>query len=159
MAGETGTDFAFARIGALAQERIERHQDAGRTEAALQGEVLAEGVLQRREAIGGRRQAFDSANVRALGLYGECQTGARRHAVDLHRAGAAYAVLATDMRAGCPQRMPEEIAQEHARLREPGDGAPVQSKTHRVQRAASQARHAAASCKVASPRRRTNSRR
>ena len=53
---------------------------------------------------------------RALGLHREHQAGARRHAVDLHGAGAADAVLAADMGAGGAEDVAQEIAEQQARL-------------------------------------------
>ena len=81
---------------------IERHQDAGGAEAALQRVMAPERLLQHRQAARRRREAFDGADVRAVRLHRERQAGARRHAVDLDRAGAADAVLAADMGAGAP---------------------------------------------------------
>ena len=45
-------------------------------------------------------QPFDGADRLALRLHREHQAGAHRLAVDDHRAGAADAVLAADVRAG-----------------------------------------------------------
>ena len=49
-------------------------------------------------------------------LHGEHQAGAHAVAVDQHRAGAAHAVLAADMRAGEPERVAQEIGEQQARL-------------------------------------------
>src|SRR4029079_1554650 len=51
-----------------------------------------------------------------LGLHGERQARAHRGAVDLHRAAAADAGLAADVRAGGAERMPQEDAEQGARL-------------------------------------------
>ena len=84
----------------------------------MQGVIVAERILQRREAVRRRRQALDGADVGAFGLHRKREAGTRRHTVDLHRAGAADAMLAADMRAGRAEHMADEIAQQHARFGE-----------------------------------------
>jgi hypothetical protein len=49
--------------------------------------------------------------VAAIDLYCQREAGARRTAIDGDGAGAAHAVFATDMRAGHPDLLPEEIRQ------------------------------------------------
>src|SRR6266566_7917237 len=48
----------FIRIDRAAQIPVERHQDAGRAEPALQRVMAAEGFLQHREPPGLRREAL-----------------------------------------------------------------------------------------------------
>ncbi len=60
-------------------------------------------------------EAFDRAHVAAVGLDGEREAGAHRLAVELHRAGAADAVLAADLGAGQPL-VADEVRQQRARL-------------------------------------------
>ena len=55
-------------------------------------------------------------DVAAVGLHGEHDAGAHRLAVEEHRAGAADAVLAADVRAGQTQLVPQEVAEQKARL-------------------------------------------
>ena len=74
-----------------------------------------EGVLQRMQLVA-VRQAFDGADRAALGLHREHQAGAHRLAVDQHRAGAADAVLAADMRAGQAAIVADRVDQRAARL-------------------------------------------
>ena len=52
----------------------------------------------------------------AVGLHREHQAGAHRLAVDQHRAGAANAVLAADMRAGLAAILADGVDQRPARL-------------------------------------------
>ena len=52
----------------------------------------------------------------AVGLDGEHDARARRLAVEQNRAGAAHAVLAADVRAGQPEILADEIAEQQARL-------------------------------------------
>ena len=62
------------------------------------------------------REPFDRADLLALRLHGEHQAGAHRLAVEDHRAGAADAVLAADMRAGLPAIVADGVDQRLARL-------------------------------------------
>ena len=77
--------------------------------------IFHEGALQRIEfvAVG---KAFDGADLLALRLHREHQTGAHRIAVHQHRAGTADAVLAADMRAGLTAILADGIGQRAARL-------------------------------------------
>src|SRR5437879_11463166 len=116
------TDLGFAGGCVVAQERDERHEDAGGAEAALQRVCLAEGALQRVELVrAARREALDRRERCAVRLHRKHQTGAHRLAVEQHGAGAAHAVLAADVGAGEPQVLAQEVAQEEPRL----DVAPV----------------------------------
>src|SRR5262249_20795617 len=95
---------------------VERHQDAGRAEAALQGVVAAEGGLQDREPTRLRSEVLDGAKTCAFDLNGEGEARARRAAIDLDGAGATHAVLATDVCTGETHRVTQEVGQQHARL-------------------------------------------
>ena len=55
------------------------------------------------------RQALDGLDLGAVACAGEHQAAAHDRAVDPHRAGAADAVLAADVRAGEPQVLAQEI--------------------------------------------------
>src|SRR5436189_1402190 len=115
-------DLRIAGGCVVAQERDERHEDAGGAEAALQRVRLAESRLQRVELVrAARREALDGRQLSAVRLHREHQAGAHRLAVEQHGAGAAHAVLAADVGAGEPQVLAEEVAQEEPRL----DVAPV----------------------------------
>src|SRR5579863_5092703 len=116
MAREEFANLRLAGTGPIAQQRIERHQNARGAKSALQRVLRPKGFLQRRQAIRRRREALDGANFGAFRLDRKGEAGAGRRAVDLYRAGAADAVLAADMRAGCAKRVADEIAQQHARL-------------------------------------------
>src|SRR5439155_1467571 len=115
-------DLRIAGGCVVAQERDERHEDAGSAEAALQRVRLAESRLQRVELVrAARREALDGRQLSAVRLHREHQAGAHRLAVEQHGAGAAHAVLAADVGAGEPQVLAEEVAQAEPRL----DVAPV----------------------------------
>ena len=92
------------------------HQDPRGAEAALQRVPLPEGPLKRVQ-LPVRRQALDGSDLRAVGLDGEEQARAHRHAVEDHGAGATDAVLAAHVRAREVQRVAEEVRQQEAGLR------------------------------------------
>ena len=100
MAGQNLADLRLGCIRPIAQQRIERHQDARRAEAALQAVIVAESTPAAATDASGGAQALDGANVRAFDLHCKRNAGAGRRTVDLHGAGAADAVLAADMRTG-----------------------------------------------------------
>ena len=52
-------DLIARRIGILIQQRFGRHDHAGRAEAALKGEFVDKGLLDRMERAIGFFQAFD----------------------------------------------------------------------------------------------------
>ena len=117
MAADNLAQFQFGRLGALGQKRVERHQDARRAEAALQRVMAPEGVLQGRKPLGRRRQPLNGADVESVHLHRERQAGARRDAVDLHRAGAADAVLAADMRPGRTDEVAQRVGEQRCAAR------------------------------------------
>ncbi len=108
--GQRLAELRLGRVGVLAQVGVERHQEARGAEPALQRVVLVEGRLQRAGL-----EALDRAHVAPVGLDGERQAGAHRLAVELHRARAADAVLAADLRAG-EALVADEVRQQRARL-------------------------------------------
>ena len=70
----------------------------------------------RRRAISGVVvEALDGAHVGAVAGHRVGDARARDLAVDLHRAGAADAVLAADMRAGEQQLLAQEVGEMRAR--------------------------------------------
>ena len=84
---------------ALAQQRVRGHQETRRAETALQRMIFLERLLQRAErAIG--RETFHRRELGLIRLYRQHQAGADRRAVMLHRATAAYAMLAADVGSG-----------------------------------------------------------
>ena len=72
----------------------------GGAEAALERVALVERPLERVQRRRRRGEPLDGPQRPAVGLHGEHQAGAHRLAVELHRAGAADAVLAADVGAG-----------------------------------------------------------
>src|SRR5919198_3417841 len=105
---------AWPRV--VPQKRDRRHQEARRAETALEAMRLPERLLDRVQAIGSRRQAFHRADRGPVRLRSQHQAGPRRLAVDQDRAGATYAVLTADVRAGQAQLVTQEVAEQQARL-------------------------------------------
>src|SRR3982074_3057952 len=92
-----------------------RAKNAGRAEAALQGMVVHERALQFIERTG-LRQALDTDDIGTIRLYCVLRAAAHRPPIDQDRAGAADAMLATDMDAIGLQLVAEKVAEQHARF-------------------------------------------
>ena len=106
------SDDLLARRRAAALEQVGGgEQDPRRAEAALEGVVRAERLLQRAPL-----EPLDGLDLGAVGLHGEQQAGADGDAVEPDGAGAADAVLAADVRAGQPERVAQEVGEQQARL-------------------------------------------
>ena len=73
------------------------------------GTLLAAG-----EDIGARRDAFDGKDLVPIGLHRQHQARPRRMSVEQNGAGAAYAMLAAEMRAGQAKLVPQEIRKRDA---------------------------------------------
>src|SRR6185312_709019 len=86
-----------------------------RAEAALQPVMVHECLLHRMQPVA-VRQTLDRADRLAFGLHCEHQTRAHRRAVDKHRARAADAVFAADMRAGLPAVLADRVGERAPRL-------------------------------------------
>ena len=127
IAGQRLADLRFVRRRRLVEKRLHGHQDAGRAVAALQAVAIAHRLLQRMQMFAVGREPLDGRDRVAVGLRREHQAGAHGSAVEDHRAGAADAVLAADMRAGEQQIVAQEIAEQQPRL----DAAPVRRAVHR----------------------------
>src|SRR5882672_3600195 len=100
IAGNAEANFFFARRRVLPQQPVGAHDHARRAEAALQSVHFTEALLQRVQRAVGIGHALDGANVGAIRLHREHGAGFHRLAVEIDRAGAAMAGLATDMRTG-----------------------------------------------------------
>src|SRR5919199_2169568 len=112
---EPEADLLLAGRLAVLDQSDGRHDHSRGAVTTLQRMVLPEGLLHGMQlTIAG--QALDRDDLAAVGLDG--QHGARLHrlAVHHHRAGTARRGVATDVRAGQPQRLPQEVDEELARL-------------------------------------------
>ena len=83
----------------VGEEGGDGEDHAGRAEAALERVTLAERLLDRVERAAGPVQPLDRRHVSAFDQHREEQAGAHGLAVEQDRAGAANALLATDV--GC----------------------------------------------------------
>jgi hypothetical protein len=93
---------------------IERHQDPGGAEAALERMVAPEGVLQNVESVGSGRQTLHGADVTSIDLHGEREAGTRDHSVHRHRTGTADTMFASDVSARGADLLTQKIRQQHA---------------------------------------------
>lgn len=113
---------------------------AGRAEAALQGVVALEGgpegVQQRVFPL----RRLHGVHATAVNLHRQSQTGACRHAVDAHGAGATDAVFTADVGARRAEFVPQKIAEQKARLGLATAFAAVEGEVDRVQGIASENR-------------------
>ena len=100
-------DVERAVMNALARDRESRPPSAKAFADQLHHTVVLE--------------AFDRAHRPAGDRRGERDARAHRFVVDEHRAGAAHAVLAAEMRAGEVQALAQEIGQRHPVLDLRGD--------------------------------------
>ena len=116
VSGERFADLRLVRLRRLVEKDLHGHQDAGRAIAALEAVTVAHRFLQRMQAVALRREPLDRRDRVTIGLRREHQAGTHRGAVEDHRAGSAYAVLAADVSAREQQVMAQEIAQQRARL-------------------------------------------
>src|SRR5688572_13639496 len=115
VAGEHLAHLRLARARVFLEVRLEGHDDAGGAEAALQPVHLVQRLLQGRE-LSVLRHRLDGGDLVALHLHRVDEAGARGLAVDEHRAGAAHAVLAADMRSGEPAVLAQHVGEELPRL-------------------------------------------
>src|SRR3954470_20108430 len=99
----------------ISQVGPEGEQYPGGAEAALQAVLGVEGLLQRAWRLR-RGESFHRGQGAAAGLDGEHETGADRLAVEQHRAGAAYAVLAAHVRARQAAAVPQRVREQGTRL-------------------------------------------
>src|SRR5262249_40996086 len=77
-------------------------------------------------------QTFDGADRLAVGLHGEHQATANRSTVDQNRAGAAHAMLASDVSAGEAAILPDCVGKRPPRLHAQAIGPPVDHEHDRM---------------------------
>src|SRR6266536_853745 len=113
-----GQDFDQVRIadfGLALEHASGEHQKSRSAKPALQAVVLHERPLQRMQRIA-LGESLDRADLLAVGLNGEHQARSHRLAADEHRAGAAYPVLAADVRPGQAAIVADGVDQSAPRL-------------------------------------------
>src|SRR5215218_4024624 len=92
-------DLVLRRLRRLAEERRRAHQHPGSAVAALEGVMVAERLLERRQLAPGGK-SFDGLDLRAVRLDREHHAALDELAVDDHRARAAVAGVAAHVAAG-----------------------------------------------------------
>ena len=105
-------DLLFGGSFDVPQQLDKRHENARRTEAALQAVTAPECFLKRMHrgiAVVTGGKTFDRIDPAPVRLDRKHQATSGAHAVDEHRAGAANAVLASEMGAGKGQVVAQEI--------------------------------------------------
>jgi hypothetical protein len=112
---DTLADLALRWLGVLVQQVDGRHDDARCAVTALQAMFLPKALLQGMQ-LTVLRQALDGHDLGAVSLDRENGAGLRAAPVDENRAGAALARVATDVRAGQEELLPQEVDEEHAWL-------------------------------------------
>src|SRR5712692_584790 len=108
-------DLPFGRIRIRIQQSLGSDQHPWSAVAALQAVRLAEAVLQHAHRAVGLRETLDGGDAVAVRLHGIHEAGAHRLSVEHHRARAADAVLAADVRAGETQLFAQPVHQRQAR--------------------------------------------
>src|SRR5690606_23169140 len=113
VAGQAGADLFAAGLGVVLEQVGGGDQHAGRAEAALQGVIAVEGLLQCSQcaAFG---QAFDGLDLCSLSLHGIHEAGAYLIAVVADGAGAAGTLFAADVGPGQVQFLAQEVGQGQA---------------------------------------------
>src|SRR5258708_22189153 len=109
-------DLRLGRVRIRVQQSLRSDEHAGRAVAALQAVRLAEAVLQHAHRAVGLREALDGGDAVAVRLHRVHEAGAYWLAVEHHRARAANAVLAADVRAGEPELLPQPVDERKPRL-------------------------------------------
>ncbi len=91
------------------------HQHPGGAVAALEGVVVAEGLLERRQLVA-LREPLDGLDARAVDLDGEQHAALHEPAVEDDAARAAVAGVAADVAAGQVEVVAEEVDEEAPRV-------------------------------------------
>src|SRR5687768_624924 len=108
VAGDVRANFFSRRLFIAANQVLGSYQHPWRAEAALQRIAAVKGGLELFKLLGVRK-SLDGVDPAAVCLHGEHQAAAHDLAVHAHRAGAADAVLAAEVRAGQPELLAQEI--------------------------------------------------
>src|SRR5439155_1335021 len=110
IAGHRGPGLVRGRMRIRREERRRAHQLTGGAKPALRRVVLDERLLQRRE-LSIANQPLDGLHRLPVGPHGELAARVHRLAVEQHRARAAFAAIAADLRACRPQMIAQRFDQ------------------------------------------------
>src|SRR2546423_7279304 len=113
---EALADLVVGRARVLLQQVRGGHDEAWRAVAALEAVLVPERLLDRVQRAVRGRHALDRLDLVAVGLDSEERARLDRLAIHVHRAGAALAGVAADVRAGQAGHVPEVVDQEESRL-------------------------------------------
>jgi hypothetical protein len=115
IAFELLADRMVGQVVTPAVDDIDRgHDHAGGTEAALQAVMLAKRFLHRMQWTAVDRQPFDRPDPVPVRHHRKRGAGFDRLTVEVHHAGAALGGVATDMGAGEPQILAQELHEKRA---------------------------------------------
>src|SRR6266581_1689288 len=115
VAADGVADLRLRRVRIRVEQSLGSDQHPGSAVAALQAVRLAEAVLQHAHRAVGLREPLDGGDAVAVRLHRVHEAGTHRLAVEHHRARAADAVLAADVRAGEEQFFAQPVHQRQAR--------------------------------------------
>src|SRR5436190_4155921 len=108
-------DLRLGRIRIRVQQSLRGDEHSRRAVAALQAVRLAEAVLQNAHRAVGFRETLDGGDAVAVRLHRVHEAGPYGFPVEHHRARAADAVLAADVRAGEEQVVAQPVDQRQPR--------------------------------------------
>ena len=114
--GKRVADLCVGGARVVAQKGSQRHQKARRAEPALQTVSATKCGLKGIQLPRCSGEAFNGPQIVAVRLDREHDARPNRLAVEQDGARPADAMFAADMRAGEPEIVSDEIAQEQARL-------------------------------------------
>src|SRR5437764_7976446 len=115
IAGDGLTDLELARVRIRGQKCRRGDHHPGRAEAALEAVLLVESLLYGVK-LAVLLETFDRRDAHPIGLHREYGARLHRPSVQQHGARATVRCVATDMRAGHPEVLAEEVDEQRARL-------------------------------------------
>ena len=113
---ERVANLCVARTCVVAEKRRQRHQKAGRAEAALQPVRGTKCILKGVQFSRGTGEAFNGLEVMAVGLYGEHDARPYRLAIEQNCTCATDTVLASDVRTCQLEFLTDEVTEQKTRL-------------------------------------------
>jgi hypothetical protein len=108
IAGDSPANIVLRRLGILLKERVGRHQHSGSTESTLQTVLLFEAFLQRVK-LPFLEESLHRKKLRSVRLDGKHRARLDCLSVKDDGASAAVAGVASNVRAGQPQRFANEV--------------------------------------------------
>ena len=108
--GQRLPDLRVRRTGAAVEQVVGGDDQPRGAEAALHGAALEERLLHRVEILL-RREPLHGGDLAPLRLSGGDEARTRRHAVEVHGAGSAFALLAGVLRAGQAHPLAQHVEQ------------------------------------------------